>query len=396
MGRTKTNYERKKKGGSRMLNLELTEEQKMLRQKIRAFVDEYVIPNDLNYDETKEFPTEVVEAAGKIGILDFSVPKEFGGPGYDTLSTCIISEELGRGDVTMSTTLGGNGLAAYPVLYGGNDEQKKKYFQYLLDQKLTAFALTEPGAGSDAGAVQTTAVLDGDEYVLNGTKTFCTNGGYASVFTLIASTDPSIGAKGLSGFILEADREGITIGKKEDKMGLRASNTVEVILDNVRVPKENLIGKEGDGFKLAMITLDSARLSVGASALGLAKRILEETLEFCKKQTLNGKPMAASQYVQFKLADMAAMVETAQGLIYKTCFLKDSGQRFSKEAAMAKTYCTDIAMEMASMAVDLYGPYGYLHEARVEKYMRDVKVMQIYEGTNQIQRIVVANNIIRG
>nr|WP_295973709.1 acyl-CoA dehydrogenase family protein [uncultured Bacillus sp.] len=378
-----------------MLNLGLTKEQQQLQQKVRAFVEEYIMPNALRYDEAQEFPSEVVEAAAKIGLLDFSVPKEFGGPGLDTLSICIISEELGRGDVTMSTTIGGNGLAAYPVLYGGNEEQKKRYFQYLLDQKLTAFALTEPAAGSDAGAVQTIAILDGDEYVLNGTKCFCTNGGKASVFTLIASTDPSKGTKGLSGFMIEADREGIIVGKKENKMGLRGSNTVEIILNNVRVPKENLIGKEGEGFKLAMITLDSARLSVGAAALGLSKRILEDTLQFLKTNTLGGKPMIASQYVQFKVADMATEIEAAQGIIYKTCYLKDSGERYSKEAAMAKTYCTDTAMKLAAMAVDLYGPYGYLHEAQIEKYMRDVKVMQIYEGTNEIQRVVIANNIAR-
>lgn len=377
-----------------MLNMGLSESHKELQQKVRAFVDEYIRPNALRLDETHEFPVDIAEAAGKHGILDFAVPKEFGGPGLDTLSTCIISEELGRGDVTMSTTLGGNGLAAYPVLYGGNEDQKRRFFQFILDKKLTAFALTEPAAGSDAGAVQTTAVLDGDEYVLNGTKCFCTNGQYASVMTLIASTDPSKGTKGLSGFMVEMDREGITIGKREDKMGLKASNTVEVILNNVRVPKENLIGEEGKGFKLAMITLDSARLSVGAAALGLSKRILEDTLQFLKTQTVNGKPMIASQYVQFKIADMATEIEAAQGIIYKTCYLKDSGQHFSKEAAMAKTYCTDTAMKIAAIAVDLFGPFGYLHEAQVEKYMRDVKVMQIYEGSNQVQRIVIAGNVI--
>lgn len=377
-----------------MLNMGLTESQIELKQKVRAFVEENIIPKALKHDETGEFPTDIVKAAGKEGLLDFAVPKEFGGPGLDALSIALISEELGRGCVSMATTIGGNGLAAYPVLFGGTEEQKKRFFQYILDKKLTAFALTEPAAGSDAGAVQTTAVLDGDEYVLNGTKCFITNGAYADVMTLIASTDKSKGTKGLSAFILEGDREGITIGKKEDKMGLKASNTVELILNNVRIPKENLIGKEGEGFKLAMKTLDSARLSVAASALGLSKRILEDTLQFLKTEQLGGKPMIASQYVQFKIADMAMEIEAGQNLIYKTCYLKDSGQRYSKEAAMAKTYCTDKAMKLASMAVELFGPYGYLHEAKVEKYMRDVKVTQIYEGSNEIQRIVIANNVI--
>lgn len=377
-----------------MLDMSLTESQKEWKDKARNFVEEHIIPVASQHDAESKFPAEVVEKAGQIGLLDFAVPKEFGGPGLDSLTVSLISEELGRGCVAMQTTVAGNGLAAYPVLYGGNDEQKQRYFRYLLDGKLTAFALTEPGAGSDAGACQTTAVLDGDDYVINGTKCFCTNGGYASIMTLIASTDPSQGAKGLSCFMVEMDRDGITIGKKEDKMGLRASNTVEVIFSDCRVPKENLVGKEGQGFKLAMTTLDSARLSVGASALGLAKRVMEETVEFVKKEKKGGKPIAASQQVQFQIADMAIMIQAAEGLIYKTCYLKDSGNQYSKEAAMSKTYCTDIAMKIASMAVSIFGPYGYLVEGMVEKFMRDVKVMQIYEGSNQVQRIVIANNII--
>lgn len=378
-----------------MIDFNLTETQKQWREKTRNFVEKYIIPVASKHDQEGIFPDEVVNEARKIGLLDFAVPKEFGGPGLDSLTISLICEELGRGCVAMQTTIGGNGLATYPVIYGGNDEQKKRYFQYLLDGKLTAFALTEPGAGSDAGAVATTAVLDGDDYVINGPKCFCTNGGKADIMTLIASTDPSMGAKGLSCFMVEMDRDGITIGKKEDKMGLRASNTVEVILSDVRVPKENLVGKEGEGFKLAMATLDSARMSVAASALGLAKKVMEETVRFVKHEKTAGKPIAASQMVQFQIADMAIMIESAEALIYKTCYLKDSGQRYGKEAAMIKTLCTDNAMKIASMAVSILGPYGYLVEGMVEKYMRDVKVMQIYEGTNQVQRIVIANNIIR-
>ncbi|MGJ7922013.1 acyl-CoA dehydrogenase family protein [Neobacillus sp. LXY-4] len=377
-----------------MLDMSLTTTQQEWKAKVRDFVEEYIIPNAEEHDRTAEFPLKIVEEAGKVGLLDFAVPKEFGGPGLDALTVSIISEELGRGCVAMQTTIGGNGLSAYPVLYGGNEAQKQKYFQYILDKKITAFALTEPGAGSDAGAVQTTAVLDGDEYVLNGTKCFCTNGAYASVMTLIASTDPSKGTKGLSAFIVEMDREGIMVGKKEDKMGIRASNTVEVTFNNVRIPKENLVGELGKGFKLAMITLDSARLSVASSALGLSKRVLEETIKFVKQETKNGKPLAASQYVQFKLADMAMQIEAAEGLINKTCYLKDSGKRYSKESAMAKTFTTDTAMKVAAMAVDLFGPYGYIKNSVVEKLMRDVKVMQIYEGSNEIQRIVIAGNVL--
>nr|WP_295970677.1 acyl-CoA dehydrogenase family protein [uncultured Bacillus sp.] len=378
-----------------MLDFSLTETQKEWRDKTRKFVEEYIVPVASQHDEEERFPVEIVEKAAQIGLLDFAVPSEFGGPGLDALSVSLICEELGYGCVGMSTTIAGNGLASYPVLFGGNDEQKQRYFNYIINGKLTAFALTEPGAGSDAGAVATTAVLDGDEYVINGTKCFCTNGGKADVMTLIASTDPSQGSKGLSCFIVELNREGITVGKKEDKMGLRASNTVEVIFSDCRIPKENLVGKEGHGFKLAMTTLDSARMSVASSALGLSKRIMKESIKFVKNEKRGGKPIAASQQVQFKLADMAIMIESAEALVYKTCYLKNAGIPYGKEAAMIKTYCSDVAMNIASTAVGIFGPYGYLVEGLVEKFMRDVKVMQIYEGSNQVQRIVIANNILR-
>lgn len=377
-----------------MLNMGLTERQKELRAKVRKFVDDFIIPIAVDLDLQEKFPTMIVEKAGELGLMDLVVPKEYGGPGLDTLSIMLVSEELGRGCLAVQTTIGGNGLASYPVVFGGTEEQKKRYYQYLLDGKVTAFALTEPGAGSDAAAVATTAVLDGDEYVINGSKCFITNGGYASVMTLIASTDPSKGTKGLSAFIVELDREGIQIGKKEDKMGLRSSNTVEVLLKNVRIPKENLIGNEGEGFKLAMKTLDSARLSVAAGSLGACKRILEETVKFAKTQTRGGKPLVKSQYVQFKIAEMATSIEAAESLVYKTCYLKDSGQPYSKESAMSKALCTDTAMKLSTMAVDIFGPYGYLKESPVEKIMRDVKVTQIYEGSNEIQRIVISGNVI--
>lgn len=377
-----------------MLDLELTQTQKEWREKTRQFVDRYVIPNAAAYDLTGEFPTAIVEKAREYGLLSFSVPKEAGGPGLDALSSALIAEEIGRGCVGIQTTLGGNGLASYPVYFGGTDEQKKFYYKHILDGELAAFALTEPSAGSDPSAIQTTAVLEGDHYAINGTKCFCTNGGYAGVYTLFASTDPAKRNKGLSAFIIDADSAGITIGKKENKMGIRASNTVEVIFSDVKVPVNQRIGREGDGFKLAMKTLDVARLSVGASALGLSKRILEETVKFVRSEKREGKPLAASQYVQFKIADMATLIEAAEGLIYKTCFLKDSGIPYSKESAMSKNFATDSAIKIAAVAIDIFGPYGYLAESGMEKLMRDAKVMQIYEGTNQIQRIVIAHHVL--
>lgn len=377
-----------------MFNMDLTPEQQELKQKVRVFVEEHIVPIAKYHDETEEFPLTVVKVAGKFGLLSSVVPKEYGGPERDALSIAIISEEIGRGCGGMGTTLGGNGLASYPVLLAGNDEQKRKWFQYLLDGKLAGFALTEPGAGSDAGAVETTAVLEGDEYVLNGTKCFITTGAYASVFAIIASTDRSKGTKGLSAFIVEAGCEGLTVGKKEDKMGIRSSNTVELILKNVRIPKGNLIGKEGDGFKLAMKTLDSARITVAAMSVGVAQAAFEAAVHFVKKQEKAGKPLAKSQYYQFKVADMSIAIEAARNMVYKACYLKDSGQPYSREAAMAKTFCTDTAMKVTAEAVEILGTYGYLKEGPVEKLMRDVKVMQIYEGSNQVQRIVIANSLL--
>lgn len=379
-----------------MLDLERTETQRAWQAKARSFTDRYIIPNAAKYDRSGEFPMPIVKKAGEYGLLSISVPEEAGGPGLDALTTALINEELGRGCIGMQTTIGGNGLASYPILFGGTAEQKKDYFQHLLDGELAAFALTEPGAGSDPGGVRTTAVRDGDHYVINGSKCFCTNGGYASVFTVFASTDLKKRNKGLSAFYVEASCPGITIGKKENKMGIRASNTVEVLFNDVHVPVDHRIGEEGEGFRLAMKTLDVARLSVGASGLGLSKRILEETVKFVSAVKQGGRPLAASQYVQFKLADMATLIEAAEGLVYKTCFLKQQGAPYSKESAMSKTFATDSAMKIAKEAVDLFGTYGYLKESVVEKLMRDAKVMQIYEGTNQIQRIVIAHHVLRG
>lgn len=377
-----------------MMNMDLTAEQQAWKEKIRTFVEEKVIPVAKQYDQIGEFPQPIIDEAAKIGLLRTVVPKEYGGPEIDALSYAILVEELGRGCSAVATTINGNGLSSYPVLIGGNSQQKEKWFKYLLDDKMASFALTEPAAGSDAGAVQTTAVLDGDEYIINGSKCFITTGGHASVFAVIATTDRTKKIKGLSAFIVEADREGISIGKHENKMGLCSSNTVEVLFRNVRIPKENLIGKEGDGFRLAMKTLDVGRINQASMAVGLSQYALEAVIDFVKTQQKGGKPLSKSQYFQFKVADIALAVEAARNMVQKACYLRDSGKPYSKEAAMTKTFCTDTAMKVASEAVDVLGIYGYMKESPVEKLMRDVKVMQIYEGTNQIQRIVIANNML--
>ncbi|HHW08067.1 MAG TPA: acyl-CoA dehydrogenase [Clostridia bacterium] len=377
-----------------MFYVELTPEHLALQEKVRAFIAEHVIPVAKEYDRTGEFPLPILREAAKAGLLNYAVPKEYGGPGLDALSVAVISEELGYGCVGIGMAMNGNTLSSYPVLIAGNDEQKRRWYQYLHEGKLVAFALTEPGAGSDAAAIETTAVPDGDEYVLNGSKCFCTTGGYASAMTVFASTDRSKGHRGLSAFIVEMDRPGVSVGKEEHKMGIRASNTVEILLRNVRIPKANLLGREGEGFKIAMQTLDSGRISVGAMAVGLARRALEATIDFVNKYQRGGKPLAKSQYYQFKIADLGTAVENARNLVYKACYLKEAGRPFTKEAAMAKTYATDMAMQVAAAAVEIMGPYGYMKDSPVEKLMRDVKVMQIYEGTNQIQRIVISRQLM--
>jgi acyl-CoA dehydrogenase len=378
-----------------MFNMSLTPEHLELQQKVRSFVAEHIRPVAKEYDRSGEFPWPIVEAAAKNGFLDYIVPKEYGGPGLDALSIAVISEELGYGCVGIGMTMNGNTLSSYPVVIAGTEEQKRKWFQYLLDGKLVAFALTEPGAGSDAAAVETTAVRDGDEYVLNGSKCFCTTGKQSSAMIVFASTDPSKGHRGLSAFIVETDRPGISAGKEEQKMGIRGSSTVEVLLKNVRVPKENLLGREGEGFKLAMQTLDSGRISVAAMAVGLARNVLESTIDYVTGCQRGGRLLAKSQYYQFKIADLSTLVEHARNMVYKACYLKDAGQVFTREAAMAKTFATDMAMRVAAEAVEIFGPYGYMKDSPVEKLLRDVKVMQIYEGTNQVQRVVIANTLLR-
>ncbi|MDR1605280.1 MAG: acyl-CoA dehydrogenase family protein [Gracilibacteraceae bacterium] len=379
-----------------MFNLNLAPEQVAIQQKTRAFVDSCVIPQVKEFDEKGEFPTPIIDEARQQGYLQTCVPAEYGGPGYDALTIGLITEELGRGCIGVATCLGGNGLSSYPVLLGGSDELKKAWFQFLTDGKLGAFALTEPGAGSDAAAVATRAVAAGDCYVLNGSKCFITTGAYASVFCIIASTDPSLGTKGLSAFYVEAGTPGLKIGKHENKLGLRASNTVELILNDLRVPKSQLIGREGIGFKLAMGGLDSGRINQAAMAVGLAQRALEEVVQFTRTETRNGKPLSRSQDIQFKVADMATQVAAARNMYYWAAFLKDSHQPFSQAAAMAKLFCTDTATQVACLAVEIFGLYGFMKESPVEKLMRDVKVMQIYEGTNQIQRIVIGGATLAG
>lgn len=379
-----------------MADMTLTLKQQELQEVARVFTAEHIIPVASEWDEKGEFHEFIIDEVKKVGLNCMAVPTEYGGPGYDSLTQSVVIEQFGYGCCAFATTLGGNGLSSYPIAIAGTDEQKKLYYGRLVAGEMGGFALTEPGAGSDAGSCSTVAKLDGDEWVLNGTKCFATTCGVATIMVIFASTDPSKGVKGLSAFIVEKEREGVIVGAEEHKMGIRSSNTVELILKNVRIPKGHLLGNEGDGMKIAMKTLDMARPIVASLSVGVAQRALDAAVKFAKEYLdVNGKPIGMHQAVGFKLADMAIQVEAARQLVRNALRLKDAGVPYTKEAAIAKTFATDTAMSVAAAAVGLMGSYGYSKDAFVEKLMRDAKVTQIYEGTNQVQRIVIAGQLLR-
>lgn len=376
-----------------MLEFSLSDEQRAIQQVAHEFAEKEIRPLAAEYDETEHFPEEFVEKAFRAGLTYPYVPEEYGGQGMDFLTACIVGEELAWGCCGFATILNANNLGSTPILIAGTEEQKREWFGLLTSRPtLAAMALTEPGAGSDAGSVQSTAVRDGDHYVLNGTKCFISNGGLADVTTVFASTDRSKGTRGLSCFIVPKG-EGISPGKKEKKMGVRASATYEVILDNCRVPAENLLGEEGQGFKIAMQTLDKARVSVGSASVGIARAAMEAAIEYAKQRVQFGRPVAEFQAVQFMLADMAIEIEAARLMYMKAAWLETQGLPFTKEAAMCKTFCSDVAMRVTTDVVQVFGGYGYMREYPVEKYMRDAKINQIWDGTNQIQRMVIGRII---
>ncbi|MDR1070103.1 MAG: acyl-CoA dehydrogenase family protein [Gracilibacteraceae bacterium] len=374
---------------------DLTQEEQLIIQSVREYAENVMAPAAKEADVTGEFPWDVINKGIELGLHALPIPEEYGGPGMSALMSAIIAEELSRACAGMATTLGATGLSCYPVLIAGTDAQKKLYFDIIQSGKLGAFCLTEPGAGSDSGSVATTAVREGGEYVLNGNKTFITNGAVASVYTVFATVDRSKGLKGLSAFIVERDRAGVSVGKEENKMGIRASNTTDVIFTNTRIPAGNLLGKEGDGFKIAMKTLDSSRAGVGAQAVGICQAALEASVRYANERKQFGAPIAANQAIQFMLADMAIQTEAARALVRHACRLQDAGQPYGKEAAMCKTFAGDAAMKVTTDAVQIFGGYGYSRDYPIEKLMRDAKIMQIFEGTNQIQRVVIAGHILR-
>jgi butyryl-CoA dehydrogenase len=375
----------------------LSEEQIMIRDLARQIAEEKIVPVREELDEKEEFPWEIMKVLAQADLFGLFIPEEYGGLGKGSLELCIAVEELSRACVGVSTTYAANALGAFPLLLFGTEEQKKKYLPDIASGKrLAAFGLTEANAGSDAGGIQTTARLEGDEYVLNGTKQWITNGGEAEIYTIIAITDRSKGPRGASAFVLEEGTPGFLFGKKEKKMGIRASVTRELIFDNCRIPKENIIGKPGYGFLVAMKTLDSSRTGVGSQGVGVAQGAFDEAVKFARQRVQFGHPIISFQAVQHMLADMATDIEAARSLVYSVARYADSGAKdVSKESAMAKVFATDVGMRVTTNAVQVMGGSGYMREYPVEKMMRDAKILQIYEGTNQIQRNVIGQALIK-
>lgn len=375
----------------------LTEEQRMIKDLARQIAEEHVKPVRGELDETGEFPWEIMKILAQADMFRVFIPEQYGGLGTGALELCLVVEELSRVCLGISTTYAANALGTYPILLFGSEDQKQKYLPDIADGKrLVAFALTEPNAGSDAGGIQTTATKDGDYYILNGRKQWITNGGEAEIYTVIALTDKSKGARGASAFIVEKGTPGFSFGKKENKMGIRASATRELIFEDCKVPKENLLSREGMGFIVAMKTLDQSRVGVGAQGLGVAQGAFEEAAKFAKQRIQFGQPVISFQAVQHMLADMAIQIEAARALIYSVARYIDSGAKdITKPSAMAKTFATDVAMKVTVDAVQIMGGSGYMKEYPVEKMMRDAKILQIYEGTNQIQRNVIGQEIIK-
>ena len=379
-----------------MMEFALNEEQLELQEMVREFVEKEITPYAAEMDAENHMRDGLIDKANEMGLLNVIVPEELDGPGLDSISVATIYEELGKGCAGVATSLAANSLATVPVLLAGTDEQKKMYCDILNNGGLAAFALTEPGAGSDAGGVSTRAVHNKEEgtYTLNGTKMFITNGGLAEIFLVFANTRKTGGIRGLTAFIVPKNTPGFSVGKKENKMGIRPSNTTELVLQDVVIPESYRVGREGEGFRIAMNTLDSARPFVGAVSVGIAQAALDCAVKYAKERRQFGQPIASFQMVQAMLADMAMKVETARLMVQKACWMRDQGMEFSKEAAMAKCYAADTAMQVTTDAVQVMGGYGYTKEYPVEKMMRDAKIMQIYEGTNQIQRLVIANKLL--
>ena len=375
----------------------LSKQHEMLRQMYREFAETEVKPLAAEVDEQEMFPEETVAKMAKAGFFGIPIPKEYGGEGGDDLGYAMAVEELARVCATTSVIISAHtSLCAWPLLKFGTEEQKQKYLVPLAKgEHIGAFGLTEPNAGTDASMQQTTAVLDGDAYVLNGSKIFITNAEKASTYIIMAMTDKPQGTRGISAFIVEKGMPGFSFGLPEKKMGIRGSHTCELIFEDVRVPKENLLGREGMGFKIAMQTLDGGRIGIAAQALGIAAGALDETITYVKERKQFGRPLSAFQNTQFQLADLANQVEAARLLVYRAAWCKQSGLPYTVPAAHAKLFAAECAMRVTTKCVQLYGGYGYTRDYPVERMMRDAKITEIYEGTSEVQRMVISGSLLR-
>ena len=379
-----------------MINFSLSAEQKALQESARDFAQKEIAPVALQYDKEPAFPEQIIQKAHAAGLMNLTCPKTYGGQGLGLVDAALITEELNAACAALAGMIGINSLACGPILIGGTEEQKRRFLIPLNQTgKTAAFCLTEREAGSDAGGVKTLAKLEGDHYVLKGQKCFITNAGYADLFTIFATVDSTKRTAGITGFIVPRETQGLSIGKVEDKMGQRALNVAEVNLDNAIVPVENRLGDEGQGFKIAMKTLDEGRVNIATCAVGLSRAAFEAALNYAKERVQFGKSIGSFQALNFMLADMAAGVDSARLLTWYAAFLGDQEGRYSREAAQAKFFAADVAMRVTTDAVQIHGGYGYTKDYAVEKYMRDAKLMQIYEGTNQINRMVAGNALMR-
>lgn len=379
------------------MNFDLTENQKLIQDMMRKFAKEELEPKAAEYDKTCEFPTENIKKLAELGILGMVVPEQYGGAGFDFVSLAIAVEEISKACASTGVIVAvHNSLVSYPILNWGNEEQKKRYLPKMASgEKLGAFALTEPNAGSDPGSLEMTAKPEGNYYILNGTKRFITNAGKADVFVVIANTDKTKGSKGISAFIVDRNSPGFSIGKHEDLMGLRATDNCELIFEDCKVPKENLLGQEGQGLKLALSLLDVSRIDIGAQSVGIAQAALDKSIVYAKERKQFGRAIAEFELIQAKLAEMAMKIQAARLLTYNAAFMKDKGTtRFSQESSMAKLYAATIAVEVTREAVQIFGGYGYSKDYAVERYYREAKCMEIYEGTSEIQKIVIARNLL--
>ncbi|MFB4163344.1 acyl-CoA dehydrogenase [Alteribacillus sp. JSM 102045] len=378
------------------MNFLLTDEQEMIRKMVRDFANNEVAPTAGERDEEERFDRKLFDQMAELGLTGIPWPEEYGGIGADYLSYVIAVEELSRVCASTGVTLSAHlSLASWPIYTFGTEAQKLKYLKALAQgEMMGAYGLTEPGSGSDAAAMKTTAEKDGDSYVINGSKIFITNGGMADVYVVFAVTSPEKKHKGVSAFIIEKDFPGFSVGKKEKKLGIRSSPTTEIIMENCRVPAENMLGKEGEGFKIAMMTLDGGRNGIAAQAVGIAQGALDAAADYAKERKQFGKPIGSMQGISFKLADMATKIEASRLLTYQAAWRESEGVSYGKESAMSKLFAGDTAMEVTTEAVQVFGGYGYTKEYPVERFMRDAKITQIYEGTNEIQRLIIGKMIL--